>query len=596
MRNQKEDEFTQQLLKLLPKLKNDESDMGKQFYETAKAYIRNSKQLYKIIEISDKNQSAIMEMSTKLEKSREELEKAKDIAEEANKSKSIFLSNMTHEIRTPLNSIIGFTDLLVNLPMDKVQKQYVENINISAHSLLGIINDILDFSKIEAGKLELELLKEDIVKVAENSLNIVKFQAENKGLALELETQQNMPRFAIIDALRLRQVLVNLLGNAIKFTEKGTIKLQLKFSKIDENKGVYTLSVKDTGMGITEEKKQKLFKAFSQTDVSITRKFGGTGLGLAISAMLVNKMGGYIEVESEQEKGSTFFFSLQTPYFYETKKSESRKEDTSANGMTSDIQPSTLLIAEDVNINMQLIKAIIEKYFPNSTIIEAQNGEQAYQITKTHHIDLILMDVQMPVMNGLDATKKIREDESKTDKHIPIIALTAAAVKEDIQNCLDAGMDDYIIKPIKQKLFHEKIDYFLSQRKDYEVNPINEKDDLTQIEGINCKEGLARLSQKKDLYLALLFEFAQQSSQDFEDLKQALKKDSVEAITIVHRIKGLAFNLSINGVGQAAEEIETALKNGDEDSLDAKVERLKGKIESFKASIEKYSKITALKN
>ncbi|MEA1884701.1 MAG: ATP-binding protein [Thermotogota bacterium] len=590
MRNQKENELAQKLSKLLPKLKSDESEMGQQFYETAKAYIRNSKQLYKIIEISDKNQSAIMEMSKKLEKSREELEKAKDIAEEANKSKSIFLSNMTHEIRTPLNSIIGFTDLLVNLPMGKVQKQYVENINVSAHSLLGVINDILDFSKIEAGKLELELLKEDIVKVAENSLNIIKFQADNKGLTLELETQQNMPRFAIIDALRLRQVLVNLLGNAIKFTEKGTVELKLTFNKIDGKKGVYTLSVKDTGMGITEEKRQKLFKAFSQTDVSITRKFGGTGLGLAISAMLVKKMGGNIEVESEHENGSTFFFSLLTPYFYETKKAESHEEGEPSDEIKTDKRPSTLLIAEDVNINMQLIKAIIEKYFPNSKTLEAQNGEQAYQITKTQHIDLILMDVQMPVMNGLDATKKIREDELQTDKHTPIIALTAAAVKEGIQNCLDAGMDDFLTKPIKQKLFHEKIDYFLSQRKDAKTNTKKENDDLGQIEGIDCKEGLARLSQKKDLYLSLLCEFAQQSFQDYDDLKRTLKQNTVDAITIVHRIKGVAFNLSVSGVGQAAEEIETALKNGDEDSLDAKVERLKIKIENFKASIEKYLK------
>ena len=590
MRNQKEDDLTQKLTRLLPKLKNDETEMGQQFYETAKAYIRTSKQLYKIIEISDKNQSAIMEMSKKLEKSSEELEKAKDIAEEANKSKSIFLSNMTHEIRTPLNSVIGFTDLLVNLPMETVQKQYVENINVSAHSLLGIINDILDFSKIEAGKLELELLKEDIVKVAENSLNIVKFQAENNGLSLELEKQENLPRFAIVDALRLRQVLVNLLGNAIKFTEKGTVKLQLRFNKIDEKEGVYTLAVQDTGMGITEEKKQKLFKAFSQTDVSITRKFGGTGLGLAISAMLVKKMGGNIEVESEWGNGSTFFFSLKTQYFHEIKKDESDKENVLSDEIKADNKPSTLLIAEDVNINMQLIKAIIEKYFPNSQMLEAQNGEQAYQKTKTHHIDLILMDVQMPVMNGLDATKKIREDESKTGKHTPIIALTAAAVKEDIENCLDAGMDDYITKPIKQKLFYEKIDYFLRQRKDSEVKTKKENNDLIQIDGLDCKEGLARLNQKKDLYLTLLCEFARQSSEDYEELEQFLKKDSDEAITIVHRIKGLAFNLSIKGVGQAAEEIETALKHGDINTLDSKMEHLKENIVSFKASIEKYMK------
>ena len=315
----------------------------------------------------------------------------------------------------------------------------------------------------------MEFLKENIVKVVENTLNIVKFQAENKGLSLELETQADMPCYAMIDALRLRQILINLLGNAVKFTDKGIVKLRLTFDKIDEKKGVYTLSVQDTGMGITDEKRQKLFKAFSQTDVSITRKFGGTGLGLAISAMLVQKMGGNIEVESEFGKGSTFFFSLTTQYFYESEKDSSPNEDESSDQIPTDIQRSTLLIAEDVNINMQLIKAIIEKYFPNSKILEAQNGEQAVQITKTHHIDLILMDVQMPVMNGLDATKKIREEESKTGKHIPIVALTAAAVKEDIQNCLDAGMDDYLSKPIRQKLFHEKISSFLSQRKDARI-------------------------------------------------------------------------------------------------------------------------------
>src|SRR6056297_1146224 len=201
MTNKNVDELAQRLYELLPKLKKDDSEMGKEFYKTAKAYIRTSKQLYKIIEISDKNQSAIMDMSKELSRSREELKKAKEAAEKANKEKSIFLSNMSHEIRTPLNGVIGFSDLLKNLPLGDTQKQYVENINVSAHSLLGIINDILDFSKIEAGKLNLEKIKEDVVKLTENSLNIVKFQAESKGLSLGLIVQPDIPRYGLIDVV-----------------------------------------------------------------------------------------------------------------------------------------------------------------------------------------------------------------------------------------------------------------------------------------------------------------------------------------------------------------------------------------------------------
>ncbi|MFP4461143.1 MAG: ATP-binding protein [Thermotogota bacterium] len=588
MTNKNLDKLAQHLIELLPKLKEDKSQMAQEFYQTAEAYIHTSRQLYKIIEISDKNQSAIMDMSKELKRSQEQLKQAKETAERANRSKSTFLSNMSHEIRTPLNSIIGFTDLLVNLPMDEMQKQYVKNINISAHSLLGIINDILDFSKIEAGKLELELTKENIVKLAEEAMNIIKFQAQKKGLNLALDVPPDMPRFASIDGVRLRQVMVNLLGNAVKFTEKGEVKLKLSLTRIDEKRGLYHISVEDTGIGITDDKKDKLFKSFSQADVSISRKFGGTGLGLAISAMLVDKMGSTLEVKSELGKGSTFFFSIETEYFYEDDKPEINRKVKTDDEQSDTMLKSTIMIAEDVNINMQLIKAIITKYFSDVKILEAQNGEEACALARNNEIDLILMDIQMPVMDGLVATKKIREEETKTGKHIPIIALTAAAVKEDIQNCLDAGMDDYFTKPIKQKRFHEKLQHYLNQQREKQKDTRNKGRVSKEIEEVNFEEGVKRLNQKKELYLDLLQEFSAQSTEEFQALKNALQHQQSEATAIAHRIKGLAYNLSVNEVGQAAEEIEIALKKGDSESLDSKVEILREKITNFKTSLEQY--------
>lgn len=241
---------------------------------------------------------------------------AKEEAEKSNKAKSEFLANMSHEIRTPLNGVIGFTDLLINTDLSDVQLQYVQSANSSAHSLLGIINDILDFSKIEAGKLELEEIETDIVELIEQTADIVKFNTSTKDLELLLNIQIDMPRCITVDAIRLKQILVNLLSNAIKFTERGEVELIVKFheSPTREGFGQYTFSIRDTGIGISEEQQAKLFKSFSQADSSTTRKFGGTGLGLVISQMLTEKMDSQIELISEVGKGSTFFFTIERPF------------------------------------------------------------------------------------------------------------------------------------------------------------------------------------------------------------------------------------------------------------------------------------------
>jgi signal transduction histidine kinase len=374
-----------------------------------------------------------------------ELMKAKEKAEYATYSKSIFLANMSHEIRTPLNGIIGMSDILSTTPLTDEQKDYLDAIRLSGEDLLIIINDILDFSKIEAGHLQVEKIPFSLIEQMENVLKMLRFKADEKGIDLQMMVDDNVPHHIISDPLRLKQILINLINNALKFTEKGSVKLFVSKVKTIEKEDILKFSVVDTGIGISAADQGKMFREFTQADSSTTRKHGGTGLGLTISKKLTELMGGNIGLESKLHVGSTFWFTISAQV------AEIQEQVT-----TEDIQielPENIkiLLAEDNLINQKVSSIIIQQLGFDCDI--AVNGEVALEMHYENNYDIIFMDILMPVMDGMEATHHIRKKELADNKpnHTTIVALTANAFKEDIDKYLSSGMNYYLSKPLRKK-------------------------------------------------------------------------------------------------------------------------------------------------
>jgi len=486
---------------------------------------------------------------------------------EKNNAKNIFVANMSHEIRTPLNGILGFLHLLETTELNEEQKDYLKEIKNSSEILLITLNDILDFSKAEANKINLEQISfnvKDLIK----DLSIYAKSNKNSNVEIISEFDANIPENIIGDNIRLHQVLLNLLNNAKKFTEKGYIKISAEVAEKDNNIVKILFKISDTGIGIPKEKRQKVFEEFTQADISTTRKYGGTGLGLAICNKIITLMGGKLNLESEIDKGSTFYFTI--PF----KIAENVKNKNPENILEEILVKSAkILVAEDNITNQKLIKNILNKFGLDCDI--ASNGQEALDLFTKNKYNLILLDCQMPVMDGYNATLAIRKYEKEYNfEPISILALTASAFESDKEKCLSFGMDDIITKPIKMEDFVHKLNKYIKTTENIEKST-KEDTNTKVIEDKISKKGL--LNKEKivnavanemgldkedviDLVDTFINDFVKQKSM----LKSAMEENNYAKVNeIAHSIAGASANLRIDEISVPARALNTLLKDKD---------------------------------
>ncbi|MFI5172576.1 MAG: ATP-binding protein, partial [Chitinophagales bacterium] len=406
-------------------------------------------------------EKTVQQRTTELEQQKIRAEESAKRAERSEKAKEEFLANMSHEIRTPMNAIMGMTRLLLDKEPKETQLKYLNAIRQSSDNLLVIINDILDLSKIQAGKMEMENIPFTIRTLLNNLGEIMKFKSDEKHIEFKVIVDDDIPENVIGDQVRLNQILINLTSNAIKFTDQGYVHVHCKLRSLKNKIALIGFDVEDTGIGIPKEKIDTVFESFSQADKATTRKFGGTGLGLSITKRLTELFGGKLYVSSELGKGSVF--TVEIPFeVSEAIKTKEQKEDVT-HADNGNLENFRILLVEDNVFNQMVAVDSIEAMFKDATVDIAENGKIAVDKIAASHFDLVLMDVQMPVMDGYEAARTIRQLPDNAKSKIPIVAMTASVIKSEVDKCFESGMDDFIAKPFEQEDLRQKILKYASQ-------------------------------------------------------------------------------------------------------------------------------------
>jgi len=494
-----------------------------------------------------------------------ELEQARNEAEAATKAKSTFIANMSHEIRTPMNAVIGFAEVaLHDSSLSKETNNYIQIIHTSAHSLLAIINDVLDISKLESGKYALEIVNFHLPNAIADSLMTVEHQAAEKNLHLQFEYAAELSLYYLGDPTRLRQIILNLVGNAIKFTDSGGVTISVQPAS---QPNFIRISISDTGIGMSVEQCEKIFDSFVQADSGTTRRYGGTGLGTTICKQLTELMQGKIWVESQLGVGSTFHLEVKMP---ETAKSSETLYDEISSLDEDYISPRlfNILLAEDLEVNATLLILRLEQQ--GHQINWVKNGIEAVNAFQEEEYDIVLMDVMMPEMDGLQATRSIRQFERDSQRQIPILALTASVMQEDYRRCIEAGMDDVAAKPIDFNNLLKVIEKVVPNEVGRE-NKVHKFQFDTQPEidfspikaSINYEKALSTW-KSAEIYLESLQLFSAQRANDAKEIEKQLyatPKNLATAKNIAHALKGLAGNLAISEVAEIAKTIDQLIKN-----------------------------------